>query len=128
MPDHELAMCAYVQLGMLSDRRQQALARDRFLLLGGVEACRAGWPEVAEACRKLIVASNAAHQLNCHATLADALRDADFQQLVAAGERYCSYEQAEHLLRQLGLTPEGDEPEIPRGERMIQLLAQDRRE
>ena len=27
MPDHELAMCAYVQLGMLSDRRQQALAR-----------------------------------------------------------------------------------------------------
>ena len=128
MPDHELAMCAYVQLGVLSDHKQQALARDRFLLLGGVEACRAGWLDVAEACRKLILASNPAHQLNHHSTMADALRDAAFQHLVAAGERYCSYEQAEHLLRQLGLTPEGDHPELSRGERMSQLLAQGHRE
>ena len=128
MPDHELAMCAYVQLGVLSDRKQQTLARDRFLLLGGVEACRAGWLEVADACRLLIVASNPAHQLNRHATMADALRDDDFQHLVAAGERYCTYEQAEHLLRQLGLTPEGDHLELSRGERMSQLLAQGQRE
>ena len=128
MPDHELAMCAYVQLGVLSDRKQQTLARDRFLLLGGVEACRAGWLDVADTCRLLIVASNPAHQLNRHATMADALRDDDFQHLVAAGERYCTYEQAEHLLRQLGLTPEGDHLELSRGERMSQLLAQGQRE
>ena len=128
MPDHELAMCAYVQLGVLSDQKQQPLARDRFLLLGGVEACRAGWLDVAEACRQLILASNPAHQLKRHATLADALRDDDFQHLVVAGERYCTYEQAEHLLRQLGLIPEGDHPELSRGERMSQLLAQGQRE
>ena len=122
MPDHEIAMCAYVQLAVLSDEKQQTLVRDRFLLLAGVEACRAGWLEVAERCREKLVESNPAHQLNHHATLADALRDADFQQLVAKWERYCPFEQAEHMLRQLGFTPEGDQPEVSRGERMMQLL------
>ena len=56
--------------------------------------------------------------------MADALRDADFQRLVAKWERYCPFEQAEHLLRQLGLTPEGDQPDISRGEWMMQLLGQ----
>lgn len=122
MPDHEIAMCAYVQLAVLSDEKQQTLVRDRFLLLAGVAACRAGWLDVAERCREKLVASNPAHQLNDHATLADALRDADFQQLAAKWERYCPFEQAEHLLRQLGLTPEGDRPDLSRGERMLQLL------
>ena len=122
MLDHETAMCAYVQLAVLSDEKQQTLVRDRFLLLAGAEACRAGWLEVAERCREKLVASNPAHQLNHHATMADALRDADFQQLVAKWERYCPFEQAEHMLRQLGLTPEGDQLEIPRGELMMQLL------
>jgi hypothetical protein len=122
MHDHETAMCAYVQLAMISDQKQQALARDRFLLLAGIEACRAGWLDVAECCRAKLVASNPAHQLHKHATLPDALRDPEFQQLAAKWERYCPFEQAEHLLRQLGLTPEGDQPEVPRGERMLQML------
>ena len=125
MLDHETAMCAYVQLAVLSDEKQQTMVRDRFLLLAGAEACRAGWLEVAERCREKLVASNPAHQLNQHATMADALRDADFQQLAAKWERYCPFEQAEHLLRQLGLIPEGDQPEIARGERMMQLLRQE---
>jgi len=124
MPDHETAMCAYVQLAVLSDEKQQTLVRDRFLLLAGAEACRAGWLEVAERCREKLVTSNPAHQLNNHTTMADALRDADFQRLIAKWERYCPFEQAEHLLRQLGLTPEGDQPEIARGERMMQLLGE----
>ncbi|MEK6258152.1 MAG: hypothetical protein AABP62_05985 [Planctomycetota bacterium] len=125
MLDHETAMCAYVQLAVLSDEKQQTLVRDRFLLLAGVEACRAGWLDVAERCREKLVVSNPAHQLNHHATMADALRDTDFHQLVAKWERYCPFEQAEHLLRQLGLTPEGDQPEVSRGERMMQLLRQE---
>jgi hypothetical protein len=123
MPNHELAMCAYVQLAMLSDEKHQSLVRDRFLLLAGVEACRAGWLDVAERCRQKVVASNPVHQLSHHATMPDALRDADFQQLIVRWERYCPYEQAEHMLRQLGMAPEGDQPEISRGERMLQLLA-----
>ena len=124
MRDHEVAMCAYVQLAVLSDEKQQIPARDRFLLLAGVEACRAGWLDVAECCRAKLVSSNPAHQLTRHATVADALRDEDFQLLASRWERYCPYEQAEHLLLQLGRDPAGDQPEILRGERMLQLLQQ----
>lgn len=123
MHDHEIAMSAYVQLAVISGRKHQAPARDRFLLLAGIEACHAGWLDVANECHKRIIAANPAHQLHLHATMADALRDADFQQLAAKWERYCPFEQAEHLLMQLGRSPEGDEPDTPRGERMLQLLA-----
>lgn len=122
MHNHETAMCAYVQLAVLSDQKQQAPTRDRFLLLAGVNACRAGWLDVANRCRARILAANPAHQLRLHATMADALRDPDFLQLAARWERFCPFEQAEHLLLQLGHPPEGDQLEIPRGERMLQLL------
>ena len=115
-------MCAYVQLAVISDQKQQAQARDRFLLLAGAEACRAGWLEVAARCRNKIVAANPGHQLSHHATMADALRDPDFQQLTTKWEHYCPFEQAEHLLLQLGRTPEGDPSELSHGERMLQLL------
>jgi len=122
MHDHEIAMSAYVQLAVISGQKNQAPARDRFLLLAGIEACHAGWLDVANECRARIIAANPAHQLHLHATMADALRDADFQKLAAKWERYCPFEQAEHLLTQLGRSPEGDEPDTPRGERMLQLL------
>jgi len=120
--NHETAMCAYVQLAVLSAEKQQGQARDRFLLLAAVEACQAGWLEVAEHCRSRIVAANPGHQLHSHPTMADALRDSDFRYLAAKWYRYCPFEQAEHLLGQLGLSADGDLPEISRGERMLQLL------
>lgn len=122
MHDHETAMCAYVQLAVISDEKHQPQVRDRFLLLAAVEACQAGWLDVAEACRIRIVTANPSHQLQGHRTIADALRDPDFQHLAAKWSRYCPFEQAEHLLGQLGLPPEGDQPEVARGERMLQLL------
>lgn len=122
MADHEAAMCAYVQLAVISDQKQQALHRDRFYLLAGVAACRAGWLEVAEVCRVKLLATSPAHQLKKFASLPDALRDPDFQLLVSKWERHCPFEQAEHLLMQLGLTPFADQPELSRGERMLQLL------
>jgi predicted metal-dependent HD superfamily phosphohydrolase len=122
MPNHETAMCTYVQLALVSDQKQQAPARDRFLLLAGVAACQAGWPEVGDRCRTMILATNPAHQLKQHPTMADALRDPDFQKLAAKWEKYCPFEHAEHLLLQLGLAPEGDQLETPRGDRMLQLL------
>ncbi len=122
MIDHELRMCAYVQLACLSHEKQQALPRDRFLLLAGTEACRAGWLDVAERCRELLLASNPYHQAAKFASLPVALRDAGFQQLVTQHERRCPAERAEHLLKELGLEPRGDQPEIPRGDRMLSCL------
>ncbi len=121
MRDHEGAMRVYVQLAVLSDQKQQPQVRDRFLLLAGVEACRAGWPDVAARCQQKLLASNPVHQASRHATLADALRDSDFQQLVVHWERYCPFEKAEAMLRQLNL-PADAPTELSVGEQMLKLL------
>ena len=121
MRDHEAAMCVYVQLAVISHRKRQGQVRDRFLLLAGVEACRAGWPEVAACCRQRLIASNPAHQANRHATVADALRNEEFQQLVVHWERYCPFERAEAMLRQLNL-PASEPTEKSTGEKMLSLL------
>lgn len=123
MIDHELRMCAYVQLACLSHQKRQALRRNQFLLLAGAEACRAGWPEVGERCRELVAASNPRHMASQFTSMADALRNEDFQRLVAQQERHCPAEKAEHLLEELGIDPRGDQPDRPRGERMQELLA-----
>ena len=121
MRDHESAMRVYVQLAVISDRKKQPQVRDRFLLLAGVEACRAGWLDVAECCHHKLIASNPAHQAHLFASLADGLRDANFQQLVAHWERYCPFEKAEAMLRQLNL-PVREQTDLTVGEQMLDLL------
>lgn len=122
MRDHEAGMSVYVQLAMMSDQAHQSQVRDRFLLLAGVEACRAGWPDVAARCREKLLASNPKHQAHRHATIADALRDAEFQSLVVHWERYCPFEKAEAMLRQLNLPPKSP-TNLSQGEQMLQLLS-----
>ena len=121
MRDHESAMQVYVQLAVISDQKKQPQVRDRFLLLAGVEACRAGWPDVAACCHRKLVASNPAHQAHRFATLADALRDEAFQQLVAHWERYCPFEKAEAMLRRLNL-PKSESTDQTVGQQMLDLL------
>ena len=122
MRDHEAAMTVYVQLAAISDRKQQPQVRDRFLLLAGIEACRAGWPEVAERCRQKLIASNPAHLANRHATLAQALRDENFQQMVVHWERYCPFEKAEALMLQNNVPP-SLATDLTLGEQMLAVLA-----
>lgn len=121
MRDHETAMQVYIQLAAFSNRMKQPLVRDRMLLLGGVEACMAGWLEVAEICRQKIVATNPAHQLKKFASMADALRDDDFQNLVARWQRYCPFEKAEAMWRKLEMTPVGTGDQTI-GEQMQRLV------
>jgi hypothetical protein len=97
MRDHEAAMCAYAQLALLSHEKQQALSRDRFLLLTGVTACRAGWPTVAAECHALLGKSPL--QVTQFGSFEDALRDDDFRRLADHWERWCPFERAEHLLQ-----------------------------
>lgn len=122
MRDHEAAMQVYVKLAVISDRVQQSQVCDRFLLLAAVEACRAGWPQVAARCRQRLVARNPSHLAHRHVTISDALRDAEFQQLVVRWERYCPFEKAEAMLRQLD-PPLEPQPHASIGERMLVLLA-----
>jgi hypothetical protein len=121
MIDHELRMSAYVRLALLSHQKQQALPRDRFLLLAGCEAYRAGWPDVGRKCRELLLKSNPHHQAGRFPDLSAALRDADFEKLRSQQERHCPPERAEHLLEQLGFKVR-EETQQSRGDEMLSLL------
>lgn len=122
MIDHELRMCAFVQLACLSHQKRQALRRDQFFLLAGAAACRAGWLDVGARCRELLLTSNPRHMASKFPSLADALRDPDFEKLVTQQERHCPPERAELILVELGIDPRGDQPDRSRGERMLELL------
>lgn len=124
MRDHEAAMCAYAQLACLSHEKRQGLSRDRFLVLTALEACRAGWPDVAEWCRQRIAAFEPHHRLAAFATVADALRDPELATMAAKWERFCTFERAEHLLRGLRLPVAGDAPELSRGAWSLGQLSQ----
>jgi len=102
MLEHETAMLTFAHLARLSFEKRQAIGAHRFLLLAGAAACRSGWLDVAERCRDIIVTQNPQHFLSHSTSFADALRQPDnagyFQQL----ERFCSFEQAEHLANRNG--------------------------
>ena len=115
MHDHEAAMLFYVRLAVFSQRRRQLLGRDKMLVLAGAAACRAGWLDVAERCRQLVLAHNPAHLIRNFGSMADALRSDEFAPFLKQLERLCGYERAEFLVNDLGL-PAGK----PGGQRQSQ--------
>lgn len=106
MPDYERAMLMYARLAAVSQERQQLGGRDKFLILAAADACRAGWPEVAERCRELVLANNPAHLLHRYETFTAAMRDDEFGTFLKQLERFCTHEKAEHLLSELGISPD----------------------
>jgi hypothetical protein len=100
--NHESAMLAYVRLAEESERRHQLLGRDKLLVLAAAAACRAGWLEVGERCRQLVLEHNPAHLIGTFPTAADAVRSPDFSTLLNQLERMCGYERAEFLVDELG--------------------------
>jgi len=101
--NHESAMLAYVKLAAVSERKHQLIGRDKLLVLATGAAGRAGWIEVADRCRELVLEHNPAHLIGHFPTAADALRSTDFTALLNQLERTCSYERAEFLLSEQGL-------------------------
>ena len=106
MDDHERAMLTFAKLAGLSQSRQQLGPRDKFLVLAAVAACRGLHPQFAIHCRELVLAHNPAHLLKRFETLESALAEDEFQPFLKQLARFCSYEKAEHLLSQLGLSVE----------------------
>lgn len=99
-------MLAFVKLAGISQDRKQLGPRDKFLVLAAAAASRAGWLNVAERCRDLVLAHNAVHLLHKFESFAEALRAEDFQPYLRQIERFCSYEKAEYLLAQREMTPD----------------------
>lgn len=121
MQDQELAMLAFVRLAALSEEKQQLIGRDKFLILTGVAACRAGWPEVAERCRELVLHNNKMHIVGRSPSFPDAMRNDEFATFVKHLDRFCTFERAEHLL--LELTIEIEVPNNNAGEFALSLLS-----
>lgn len=106
MDDHDSAMLAFVKLAGVSQSREQLGPRDKFLVLAGVAACRAGHNSVAARCRTLLLSHNPAHLMKRYETIELALKDDAFQSYLRQLSRFCPYERAEHLLSQLDISTE----------------------
>ena len=102
MSNPDLAMIRYLELAKISQAKRQQAGSDRFLILAGVAACRAGFLDVAGLCRSRVLAHNPHHLLNQWPTLPDAIRSQDFAGFLRQLERFCPTERAEMLLSELG--------------------------
>lgn len=100
MRNHEIAMLTFARLARISHETPHPAGRDRFLVLAGKEACLAGWLDVADRCRDLVLMGNAHHFLSQSETFPDAMRDESNAGYFATFDSFCSFEQAEHLLSQ----------------------------
>jgi hypothetical protein len=100
--NHEMSMLTFARLARISHETPHPVGRDRFLVLAGREACLAGWLDVADRCRTLILAGNSHHFLSQSASFPDAMRDASNEGYFAVFDSFCSFEQAEHLLAKNG--------------------------
>ena len=109
----DLEMLNYVKLAALSAGKGQPLGRDRFLILAGAAACRAGLLDVAERCRELVLHDNPRHLIGGFDSFPDAMRSEDFTPLLKHLQRLCPVEQAEYLLQSNVVTDETSSDEPP---------------
>ncbi|MEO1997106.1 MAG: hypothetical protein ABGZ17_17695 [Planctomycetaceae bacterium] len=100
MPDLDMAVIRYLRLADVAQRKGQVSGRNRFLLLAAVDACHAGLLDVATLCRERVLQDEPRHLIGRFATIPDAIRSEDFQPFSRRLARFCSREQAEHLLEQ----------------------------
>lgn len=118
----ERAMLLFARLAAVSTRRRQLSGRDRFLVLAGTAATRAGWPAVARRCHDLVTVRSPRHLLARYESFADALRDDDCLPFIRRTERFCSLERAEHLLSELGLLADAEGDTQTAGEAALAVL------
>jgi len=114
-------MLSFARLARISHETPHPVGRDRFLVLAGREACLAGWLDVADRCRELVLAANAHHFLGHSKSFPDAIRDASNAGYFATFDSFCSFEQAEHLLSRNG--DPIDEAPVDAGQAAIQELS-----
>jgi hypothetical protein len=124
--NHESAMLAYVRLADVSQRKQQLIGRDKLLVLAAAAACRAGWIDVGQRCRELVLEHNPAHLIGSYPTAADAVRSSEFTPLLNRLERMCGYERAEFLVSELGLEPQPEDGARDAGQIALSLLSHER--
>jgi len=106
LSNHFLHVLNFLFLAAQSNRKQQRPGCDRFLLLSLIAACRAGFPELADQCRELIIQRNPHHQMNRYSNAIEAMQNEEFQTLAKQLQRFCTSERAEQLAQGLGFHAE----------------------
>jgi hypothetical protein len=119
---HAYAMQIYARLAVVSCRRGQKAAGNRFLVLTGTSAARAGYPQVADRCRELVLAGAPLHLLRRYPTFAEALRDPLFEPFERQLTRHCGLERAEFLLASIGEPLPGPASERDAAEEVLAQL------
>ncbi|QDV31131.1 hypothetical protein Spb1_30690 [Planctopirus ephydatiae] len=111
--NHEQACWNYLKLASVADQKGQWLPRNRLLLMVSITAARAGWLDLADKARQLLIASNPRHPLNSPLPIANSLNQESVQSLIDRYSRQVNYERAEHLVLQShdaqNLSPETSE-------------------
>lgn len=102
--NHDVPCLSYLRLAAAAHQKGLGLPRNRLLFLAGLSALKAGWMDVAERCREVILHGNPQHALHNHETFAEALRSGELDGMIRSHERFCSPERAEHVLAESGLT------------------------
>lgn len=98
--NHEQACWNYLKLASVADQKGQWLPRNRLLLMVSITAARAGWLDLADKARQLLIASNPRHPLNSPLPIANSLNQESVQSLIDRYSRQVNYERAEHLVLQ----------------------------
>jgi hypothetical protein len=103
MPDSVDILATYLHLARASGLRRRPHVRDRLLILAAVAATKAGLPRIAAYCRQDILEHNPRHLVGRWRTVADALRDPDFQHFLNHLEKRYSLEEADRMMNTLAL-------------------------
>lgn len=103
MTEAHYTLATYLHLARASELRRRWLVRDKLLLLCAQQAHALELDELAEHCRRRILAHNPGHLIGHFESLADAADDENFLSLAQQAERTYSGEKAEHMLQSLGI-------------------------
>lgn len=98
---HQLGL--YLHLARASQHRRRPMVRDRILVLAGTIAVQLNLWQVSAYCRHLILQNNPRHLLRHWSTIADALKDDEFQGHLKQLQRRYPRERAEQMLASLGV-------------------------
>jgi len=117
----ERMLLNYLFLAAESHQKKQIPGRDRFLTLSLITACEAGFTELAEQCREIIIRDSPPHLLSRYANAIEAMQSEEFQVFAKQMRRFCTSERAEQLAVGLGFQAE---QELLKYQGDVQLLAE----
>lgn len=103
MTEAQQTLAVYLHLARASELRRRWLVRDKLLLLSAYRAHHLQLDELAERCRKRLLAHNPGHLLGRFSSVAEASQDEGVIGLCRHAERIFPRERAEYLLQSLGV-------------------------